>query len=202
LGTALQESKLENLPGGDRDSVGLFQQRPSMGWGAAAQLQNPRYSAAKFYESLVKVRGWEGMRLTEAAQAVQRSGHPEAYQKWEQAAVTLSAALSGRAPAGVGCRLSREKTGSSVATAQTLTNEAAADLAPLALAREDTQRFTMAIPPTNPSRRGWQAAHWFVSKASEYRIRRVTYEGKTWSPESDTWSTARETSPVISIELG
>ncbi|PGH43678.1 peptidase M23 [Micromonospora sp. WMMA1996] len=93
LATAMQESTLRNLDYGDRDSVGLFQQRPSQGWGTVAQLTDPRYASGKFYTALLKVEGWQGMRLTDAAQAVQRSGLPEAYQKWEDDAYALAAAV-------------------------------------------------------------------------------------------------------------
>src|SRR5690606_17546897 len=106
LATALQESELRNLPGGDRDSVGLFQQRPSQGWGDPSQLSDPRYAAGAFYDALVEVPGWETMRITDAAQAVQRSAHPEAYQKWADEAEVLTAALAGNAPGSLTCRLS------------------------------------------------------------------------------------------------
>src|SRR3954468_526026 len=72
LATAFQESKLRNLDHGDRDSVGLFQQRPSQGWGTAAQIRRPYYSINKFYDELQKVDGYQTMRITEAAQKVQR----------------------------------------------------------------------------------------------------------------------------------
>lgn len=87
--TALQESNLYNLNYGDRDSVGLFQQRPSAGWGSVAELTNPTISAEKFYEALLKIHGWQSMPLTKAAQAVQRSAFPRAYAKWETLASTL-----------------------------------------------------------------------------------------------------------------
>jgi murein DD-endopeptidase MepM/ murein hydrolase activator NlpD len=91
----MQESGLRNLPGGDRDSVGLLQQRPSQGWGTPQQLTSPEHQARNFYERLLRVPGWEGMRLTDAAQLVQRSAFPEAYQRWETAAEGLVAAVSG-----------------------------------------------------------------------------------------------------------
>lgn len=94
LATALQESGLRNLDYGDRDSLGLFQQRPSSGWGSPAQVQDPVYAAGKFYDGLVEVPGWETARLTDAAQAVQRSAFPEAYQKHEPLATELTAALA------------------------------------------------------------------------------------------------------------
>ena len=93
LATALQESHLRNLDYGDRDSLGLFQQRPSQGWGTPTQVQDPAYAAGAFYDHLVQVPGWEGMRLTDAAQSVQRSGYPEYYQKHEADASALAAAL-------------------------------------------------------------------------------------------------------------
>jgi hypothetical protein len=93
LATAMQESTLRNLPYGDRDSLGLFQQRPSQGWGTPAQVQDPVYAAGIFYDRLVQVPGWDTMRLTDAAQLVQRSGFPEAYQRWDGFAQSLAVAL-------------------------------------------------------------------------------------------------------------
>lgn len=89
LVTAFQESGLRNINYGDRDSLGIFQQRPSMGWGTPAQIMNPRYSTMKFYEGLRGVPGWEGMPHTVAAQRVQRSAFPDAYAKWVGQAVNL-----------------------------------------------------------------------------------------------------------------
>jgi hypothetical protein len=93
LATAQQESGLRNIDYGDRDSLGLFQQRPSMGWGTEAQVQDPEYAAGKFLERLVQVPGWQTARLTDAAQTVQRSAFGEAYQKHEAMAIDLTAAL-------------------------------------------------------------------------------------------------------------
>jgi cell wall-associated NlpC family hydrolase len=93
LATAQQESRLTNLAGGDRDSLGLFQQRPSQGWGTRAQIRNPTYAATKFYRRLVQVPNWQTIPLTEAAQAVQRSGFPNAYAYWEPLATSLVQAL-------------------------------------------------------------------------------------------------------------
>lgn len=91
VATAMQESTLTNLHGGDRDSVGLFQQRPSQGWGTIAQLTDPVYAAKKFYDSLVKVAGWQTKPLTLAAATVQRpaEAYRGAYAKWEQSAGSL-----------------------------------------------------------------------------------------------------------------
>jgi hypothetical protein len=94
LATAQQESGLRNLDYGDRDSLGLFQQRPSQGWGTPEQVQDPVYAAGKFYDGLVQVPGWDTGRLTDVAQRVQRSGYPEAYQKHQAMAEELTAALT------------------------------------------------------------------------------------------------------------
>ncbi|MET8330099.1 C40 family peptidase [Streptomyces sp. NPDC005181] len=93
LATALQESGLRNLTYGDRDSLGLFQQRPSQGWGTANEILNPVHASTKFYEGLKKVSGWQSLSVTQAAQAVQRSGFPEAYAKWEPLATALQQAI-------------------------------------------------------------------------------------------------------------
>jgi hypothetical protein len=99
LATAQQESRLRNLDYGDRDSLGLFQQRPSQGWGTEAQVQDPVYAAGKFYDGLVRVSNWESGRLTEVAQSVQLSGFPELYQQWEGMAQELTNYLK-TTPAG------------------------------------------------------------------------------------------------------
>jgi hypothetical protein len=94
LATAMQESKLYNLghlgAKNDHDSLGLFQQRPSMGWGSKAQVTDPVFSATAFYLALQRVPGWKSMKVTVAAQKVQRSAYPNAYAKWENDAKALS----------------------------------------------------------------------------------------------------------------
>ncbi|MCW0213542.1 MAG: C40 family peptidase [Pseudonocardia sp.] len=89
LATAMQESTLRNIDYGDRDSLGLFQQRPSQGWGSPAQVTDPRYSARKFYDALAGSGNWEAKPVTKAAQDVQRSAFPDAYAKWEGLAAQL-----------------------------------------------------------------------------------------------------------------
>lgn len=96
IATAMQESTLQNLNYGDRDSLGLFQQRPSCGWGSPEQVTDPQYAATKFYEGLLGVPGWESMSVTEAAQAVQRSAFPDAYAKWEPMATQIVQSLGGK----------------------------------------------------------------------------------------------------------
>lgn len=104
LATAIQESQLVNITHGDRDSLGLFQQRPSQGWGTEKEIMDPTYAAGVFYEHLAKVDDYQKLPLTVAAQRVQRSGYPEAYAKHEPDATLLSAALTGESAATLTCQ--------------------------------------------------------------------------------------------------
>ncbi|WP_020667944.1 C40 family peptidase [Amycolatopsis nigrescens] len=85
----MTESGLRSLDYGDRDSLGIFQMRPSMGWGTPEQVTNPVYAVNKFYDVLLAVPDWEKRRPGESAQAVERSGFPDRYHKWEPMAVHL-----------------------------------------------------------------------------------------------------------------
>ncbi|WIM99996.1 hypothetical protein ACTOB_003670 [Actinoplanes oblitus] len=90
VATAMTESRLVNSSKvTDHDSVGLFQQRPSQGWGTPAQLIDPVYTAGKFYDALVKVKNWDNLPLTVAAQRVQRSAFPDRYAAFESDATLL-----------------------------------------------------------------------------------------------------------------
>jgi hypothetical protein len=101
LAAALQESQLENLDYGDRDSVGVFQQRPSQGWGTTAELEDPVYATTKFFAALLKVRGYTKMPVEAAAQAVQHSADGYAYEQWVGIATQLTGYFTGSSPAGV-----------------------------------------------------------------------------------------------------
>jgi cell wall-associated NlpC family hydrolase len=98
LAAALQESRLRNLPAGDRDSRGLFQQRPSQGWGTPAQLLDPVYASTRFYTALLAVPGWQQLTVAQAAQAVQKSALPDAYAVWEPLATALQRAITAALP--------------------------------------------------------------------------------------------------------
>ncbi|NEB05656.1 heavy metal transporter [Streptomyces sp. SID13726] len=129
LATALQESGLRNISHGDRDSLGLFQQRPSQGWGTPKEILDPAYAAGEFYKHLVKVDDYQELPLTVAAQRVQRSGYPEAYAKHEPDATVLAAALTGSAAATLTCD-GRQDTSRTATAAATATATAAAATPP------------------------------------------------------------------------
>ncbi|MEH0658468.1 C40 family peptidase [Streptomyces stelliscabiei] len=98
LATAMQESRLRNLNSGDRDSLGLFQQRPSQGWGTAEEIRDPVYASTQFYTHLLAVSGWQQLTVTQAAQKVQRSAYPDAYADWEDLATALQKAIAATFP--------------------------------------------------------------------------------------------------------
>lgn len=181
LATALQESKLQNLEGGDRDSVGLFQQRPSQGWGTVAQLRDPVYASTAFYEKLEKLPGWETMPITEAAQAIQRSGAPDAYAQWEPQSRAMAAAFNGQFPASLTCR--------------NLTLAPPADIAAAATAELGTSRLSGA----HPAAQGWTYASWLVGRAEALGIDKVSFAGQTWTAASGSWAQDTAAGPDLSL---
>ena len=185
LATAFQESKLENIEYGDRDSLGLFQQRPSKGWGKPEQLLDPRYSSRKFYASLKKVKGWEKMRVTDAAQRVQRSAYPNAYQKWADEAEVLAKALTGRATGAVACRLSGEPAMRGSAAAQKLTAGMKLDWGKgLGKPVAEAAGLTLSVKNTDA---GWRYAHWLVAHAKDTGLERVRFGDLEWHAPTGTW---------------
>lgn len=179
LATAMQESKLRNIDHGDLagpDSRGLFQQRPSQGWGTTEQVMDPHYATNAFYDALVKVQGYEDMVVTEAAQRVQRSAYPRAYAQHEAMGRSFASALSGQTHAALDCTLrSPEQAGDPAvllgelqaqygslpasASGQTLVLEAADDLA-------------------------WSLAHWAVANAKGFAVVQVDVDGMSWNRQA------------------
>lgn len=190
LATALQESKLENLPHGDRDSLGLFQQRPSQGWGTADQVQDPRYASRKFYAALLKVKGWQKMRVTDAAQKVQRSAYPNAYEKWVDEAQVMADALLGKVSAAVVCTLpgatdvTAAQDGPAAVTA--LAASLALDYGDDVAVNTDEQGGAVRVAAASGAL-GWAYAHWMVSQAADRGVARVTYAGHEWTAKSGKW---------------
>jgi hypothetical protein len=185
LATAFQESKLENLDDGDRDSVGLFQQRPSQGWGTFDQIKNPRYAAGKFYTALKKVKGWEDMRVTDAAQRVQRSAYPNAYEKWADESRVLARALMGRATGAVECTVTGDPVLRGAAAASALMAGLKLDWGKkLDFASEEAAGLTVSV--SNAST-GWRYAHWLVSHASATGLERVRFGNLEWHAPDGKW---------------
>ncbi|MGW5608843.1 heavy metal transporter [Streptomyces sp. NPDC003753] len=204
LATALQESGLRNIEHGDRDSLGLFQQRPSQGWGTKKQIMDPTYAAGVFYEHLAKVPDYTSLPLTVAAQRVQRSGYPEAYAKHEPDAILLAAALTGRAAGTLTCqgRPAPTMTGGPDAVRAALVRDfgrdvlqtAGAEVAPRRPSPSPTgtptraadDAVTIPVPRRSTasgtvSERGWELAHWAVANSTALHISRVSFAGREWS---------------------
>jgi hypothetical protein len=171
LATALQESKLHNLEYGDRDSVGLFQQRPSQGWGSRSQILDPHYSATAFFSHLGRVRGWQTMPVSVAAQAVQRSAAGSAYADWEPAARAIARALTGEVPHGIACYFPKSVSSSRGLSAALL---------------RDTGSSTMGRPV--PAKSGWLTASWLIAQAAQYDVDTVSFGGQRWTRSSGRWS--------------
>jgi hypothetical protein len=189
LATALQESKLHNLPDGDRDSIGLFQQRPSQGWGDPKQLGDPRYAAGAFYDHLVQVNGWQELRVTDAAQDVQRSAHPEEYQKWAAEAATLTAALVGQSGGALSCSLHDQPKKRGAQAQQALTSALKLDWGNQ-LQTEKSGSTTLRVPATD-ERAGWQYAHWMIAHAEDTGVERVRFGQRQWSADDGKWTTVK-----------
>ena len=175
LATAQQESRLRNLDYGDRDSLGLFQQRPSQGWGTEEQVQDPVYATGEFLDGLLEVPGWETGRLTDVAQAVQRSGFPEAYQQHEEMATTLATALLSTAPAALSCTFTP-------ADAAGPLDQRAAAVADV-VRREAGAPTVLAGGQVSVAAAGWPEATWAVAHARRLQLDQVRFADWTWTPD-------------------
>ncbi|MEU9110389.1 heavy metal transporter [Streptomyces sp. NPDC048483] len=195
LATAMQESGLRNIDFGDRDSVGLFQQRPSQDWGTVKQIMDPVYAAGEFYTHLAKVPGYSRLPLTAAAQKVQRSGYPQAYAKHEANAARLTGALTGRDHAALVCSQSRPvdgKAGGVAAVREKLVREFGPEVLPRVAgaggrAAAGERRVTVPVQRDGAgadgdrTRRGWELASWAMAHSAELRIEQISYADRMWS---------------------
>lgn len=176
LAAGLQESKLTNLaPGdGDRDSVGVLQQRPSQGWGggSARRLTDVTEATREFLTALVKVPHWRTISLARAVQAVQISADGSAYAKQEPEAQALADALTGRRPAAISCSFG---TPTVVAPAREVASQARAQLG---INTPVARGHVVRVPGA-----GWQTAAWFVANADRLGIERVAYAGRVFTRE-------------------
>ncbi len=184
--TAIQESHLHNLEGGDRDSVGMFQQRPSQGWGTPEKLRDPVTSTSKFFDALVKVKGYLDRDLHDAAQRVQRSADGDAYARHEPDGRLLARAFTGREPATVRCWYPPDD------DAAPRRAEAVRELR-----RAFGSRLQVVVPApagqdavrVTSRRSGWAVAHWAVTHARAFGLTDVRHDGRRWTARNghDGW---------------
>jgi hypothetical protein len=202
LATAMQESRLVNIDYGDRDSVGLFQQRPSQGWGTVEEIMDPVYSTNAFYDPLIEIDGWQDMEVTDAAQAVQRSAFPEAYAQHEQLARAWASSLTGHSPGSVTCVLRSVgddgPTGAAAATGVTdllvrdLGIPQGADGGQVA-GPDDDGRYVVevdatSLPYDDPRQSAWAVAHWAVATAAETGAVEVVVGDQVWTRADAAWN--------------
>ena len=206
IATAYQESKLENIDSGDRDSLGLFQQRPSQGWGTRAQILDPYYATNAFYDALVQVDGYRDLPITQAAQEVQRSAFPDAYADHELDGRTIASALSGYSEAAFSCVVTRDEVGPQTPVGNGLTPRAnavrrdlAASFGGLSLggfapggvtsghmagsSHYDGRAIDVFFRPVSAEnrRRGWVLAHYLVANAARLSLAHVIFDAKIWT---------------------
>ena len=194
LATAYQESQLRNIDYGDRDSLGLFQQRPSQGWGTEEQILDPLYATNAFYDALVTVDGYESADINDIAQRVQRSGHPEAYRDHETEGRLYASALTGQSGANLLCTLGpvgataspeqlrtelqrqfpRAVETGRVASSLTSASSAAPQLP------EDAGATALVLDPGEDETLGWALANWAVARAADDAVVQVSYRGRVW----------------------
>jgi hypothetical protein len=172
LAAGLQESKLRNLASGDgdRDSVGVLQQRPSQGWGTPAELNDVHYATGAFLSALIKVPDWQTLPLAEAVQDVQISADGSAYAPHEPEAQALADRLTGKPPAGVTCSFDKPTVVASVATV------AASVSKDLPVNPPTTSALSVSVPGA-----AWQTAAWFVANADRLGLQQVAYDGQIWT---------------------
>lgn len=175
LATAYQETGIRNLDYGDRDSVGLFQQRPSQGWGTKRQLMDPYYATGKFYDALVKIDDWENADVNDVAQKIQFSGYPEAYRDHEADARILASALSGQSAAGFSC-LDRSGTTGDTKGLRSSLQRTFGNL-------DDSAEDSVVTIRATGERRAWAYAHFAVANAQLYGVTNVKIGNRSWQTQ-------------------
>jgi len=172
--TALQESKLANLPYGDRDSVGVFQQRPSQGWGTTRQIENPVYASGRFFAALAAVPGYQHLPVYEAAQDVQHSADGGAYGQYATVGGQLASAFYGTSPHAFWCYYSTPAGKPRLAAASQALTSAFGHLRAGAVG---DPAMAIRVPD---AREGWAVAAWLISHAGAFGIGDVRYRGYAW----------------------
>ena len=178
LATAWQESGLRNLNYGDRDSLGLFQQRPSYDWGTKEQILDPWYSSGRFYEELVKFDDWESTDVNDIAQKVQRSGHPEAYRKHETNARALAGAFRGSREGTFTC-INRDATGTDHGALDKV-----ASTVPGVSLQDNGSELVMTA---NNAGAAWSATQLALANTSELGVEKVVVGGNEWKQGEQAW---------------
>ena len=188
IATAIQESKLRNIDYGDRDSLGLFQQRPSQGWGTPEQILTPEFSTNAFYDALVRIDGYQDMVITEVAQEVQRSAYPDAYADHETEGRVIASTLAGHTTESMVCRLDAP-------TAHTVHDDLVIDLqSHLGLdGTVSADGRTLTVEAAD-AQQAWSVGQYLVAKAERHAVTEVQVDDRRWvrrsGPTSLEWQPA------------
>ncbi|MFF1382587.1 hypothetical protein ACFVWT_03375 [Arthrobacter sp. NPDC058288] len=197
LATAMQESKLRNIEHGDKagpDSRGLFQQRPSQGWGTEEQVMDPYYSTGAFYDALVKIPGYESMEVTAAAQQVQRSAFPAAYAEHEDMGRAFASALTGQSPAALDCTLKSPEGAGDVQAVLAEINAAFGNV------RASADGTTIVLEADGSE--AWALAQWAVANAKSLSVTEVGVEGRSWDRASrNGWQPSEAQSGQVTVTV-
>jgi hypothetical protein len=189
IATAYQETGIRNLDYGDSDSVGLFQQRPSQGWGTKQQLMDPYHSTGKFYDALVKIKNWETDDINDVAQKVQRSGHPEAYRDHEADGRVLASTLTGQSAAGFSC-LDRTGTPGDTKGLRRSLQRTFGEL-------DDSTEGAVVTITARSSRLAWAYAHFAVANANAYGVTTVKIGNRLWQTQDFNLPDWQEATPKL-----
>lgn len=197
IATAVQESRLRNVDYGDQagpDSRGLFQQRPSQGWGSEEQIMDPVYAANRFYQELeLLVPDFEDLDVTVAAQTVQRSAFPEAYADHEPEGRAYASALTGHSPAGLNCVLkSAPEPGDAHALAAALQNQLSSVQPEVS---DDARTVTISASGT----RGWALVQWAVANAQQFGVTAASFGGQGWVRADRGWAPATGSEGAVTV---
>jgi hypothetical protein len=176
--TALQESDLQNLPYGDRDSVGIFQQRPSQGWGTRAELLNPVYATTRFFRALVAIPGYRKLPVYQAAQDVQRSADGSAYSQYEGQGEVMAAGFAGWQGRKVWCWYGEGVGNSRRGQLKTAGHDLKSAFGSLLVGHVGDPIMTVRV---RNHAVGWSVAFWLVAHADAYRINEVHFAGYQWT---------------------
>src|SRR5215470_12060342 len=188
---ALQESKLHNLSYGDRDSVGVFQQRPSEGWGPAWKLKDPVYATTRFFKALATVPDYLHKPVYRAAQAVQRSADGAAYIQYQPEAAALAADFTGHSARAVWCwsAVPTPAKANLTAARQGLRHAFGPISSHRAATPGDDPTMLVRVPRRTL---GWAVTAWLVTHASSYGIHDIRYAGFRWQESSGTSGWTRD----------
>ena len=198
LATAYQESGIRNLDHGHADSIGLFQQRPSKGWGTIEQILDPWYSTREFYQAMERIKNWRTRSINDVAQAVQRSAYPDAYRQHEANARALASALTGETPASFTCVVNAPKPGDPDGMATFLKKTLGSDTVTTGV-----KDGVLTVKAGNAAQ-AWSVAHLAIATTADYGLVSAQVGPYSWTHSTNSlasWQGKGPTNTTDSVTL-